>query len=45
MAYKTVEYERAGAAAIERLRDPVARVSSHYVVEEDGAVFRLLLPK
>jgi N-acetylmuramoyl-L-alanine amidase len=31
-----------GAAAIERLRDPVARVSSHYVVEEDGQVFRLV---
>ncbi|MFC0409186.1 N-acetylmuramoyl-L-alanine amidase [Roseomonas elaeocarpi] len=31
-----------GAAAIERLRDPVARVSSHYVVEEDGAIFRLV---
>ena len=25
-----------GAAAIARLRDPEARVSSHYVVEEDG---------
>ncbi|MDP3416497.1 N-acetylmuramoyl-L-alanine amidase [Falsiroseomonas sp.] len=31
-----------GAAAIARLRDPAARVSSHYVVEEDGAVFRLV---
>lgn len=31
-----------GEAAIARLRDPVARVSSHYVVEEDGAVFRLV---
>ena len=31
-----------GAAAIDRLRDPVARVSSHYVVEEDGAIFRLV---
>ncbi len=30
------------AAAIDRLRDPVARVSSHYVVDEDGAVFRLV---
>jgi len=28
--------------AIDRLRDPVARVSSHYVVDEDGAVFRLV---
>lgn len=31
-----------GAAALARLRDPLARVSSHYVVEEDGAVFRLV---
>jgi len=29
-------------AAIERLRDPVAKVSSHYVVDEDGAVYRLV---
>jgi N-acetylmuramoyl-L-alanine amidase len=28
--------------AIARLRDPLARVSSHYVVEEDGAVLRLV---
>jgi N-acetylmuramoyl-L-alanine amidase len=33
---------RSGAAAIARLRDPAARVSAHYVVEEDGAVFRLV---
>jgi N-acetylmuramoyl-L-alanine amidase len=33
---------QSGAAAIERLRDPVAKVSCHYVVEEDGAVFRLV---
>jgi len=33
---------RSGAEAIARLRDPQARVSSHYVVEEDGAVFRLV---
>ncbi|ATR22906.1 Anhydro-N-acetylmuramyl-tripeptide amidase [Roseomonas mucosa] len=31
-----------GAAAIARLRDPVAKVSSHYVVEEDGSIFRLV---
>ncbi len=30
------------AAALERLRDPAARVSSHYVVEEDGTVWRLV---
>ena len=29
-------------AAIERLRDPAARVSSHYVVEENGTVWRLV---
>ena len=30
-------------AAIDRLRDPQARVSSHYVVEEeDGTVWRLV---
>jgi N-acetylmuramoyl-L-alanine amidase len=28
--------------AIDRLRDPVAAVSSHYVVDEDGTVFRLV---
>ena len=33
---------QSGAAAIERLRDPVARVSSHYVVEEDGTIWRLV---
>ncbi|WP_372491059.1 N-acetylmuramoyl-L-alanine amidase [Falsiroseomonas oryziterrae] len=33
---------RSGAEAVARLRDPVARVSSHYVVEEDGTVFRLV---
>ena len=31
-----------GEAAIERLRDPQAKVSSHYVVEEDGRIFRLV---
>ena len=31
-----------GAAAIERLCDPASRVSSHYVVEEDGTVWRLV---
>ncbi len=30
------------AAAIARLRDPVAKVSSHYVVDEDGTVLRLV---
>lgn len=28
--------------AVDRLRDPKARVSSHYVVDEDGAVLRLV---
>ncbi len=31
-----------GSAAIARLCDPSAEVSSHYVVEEDGRVFRLV---
>lgn len=31
-----------GPAAIERLRDRAAKVSSHYVVEEDGRVFKLV---
>lgn len=31
-----------GAVALERLRDPAARVSAHYLVEEDGRVFRLV---
>lgn len=31
-----------GAAAVERLRDPAARVSAHYVVEEDGGVLALV---
>ncbi len=29
-------------AAIDRLRDPQARVSSHYVVDEDGTIWRLV---
>jgi len=33
---------RSGAEAIARLRDPASRVSSHYVVETDGAIFRLV---
>lgn len=33
---------QSGAAAIARLRDPASRVSAHYVVEEDGGVFRLV---
>ena len=31
-----------GAAALDRLRDTEARVSSHYLVEEDGRIFRLV---
>ncbi len=31
-----------GQAAIDRLRDPQAQVSSHYVVEEDGRIVRLV---
>jgi N-acetylmuramoyl-L-alanine amidase len=33
---------RTGPEALERLRDPQARVSSHYMVEEDGRIFRLV---
>jgi N-acetylmuramoyl-L-alanine amidase len=33
---------RSGQEAIARLGDPAAKVSAHYVVEEDGAVFRLV---
>ncbi|WP_198369532.1 N-acetylmuramoyl-L-alanine amidase [Roseomonas rosulenta] len=33
---------RTGAEAIARLRDPMAKVSSHYVVEEDGRIHRLV---
>ena len=31
-----------GEAALERLRDPVDEVSAHYLVEEDGRIFRLV---
>ncbi len=33
---------RGGPAALDRLRDPEAKVSSHYMVEEDGRIFRLV---
>jgi len=33
---------KTGEEALARLRDPEAKVSSHYVVEEDGRVFRLV---
>ena len=33
---------RTGQEAIDRMRDPISRVSSHYVVDEDGAVLRLV---
>ena len=33
---------KTGEEALARLRDPEARVSSHYMVEEDGRVFRLV---
>ena len=33
---------KTGEEALDRLRDPVAKVSSHYMVEEDGRVFRLV---
>lgn len=33
---------RDGLAALERLCDPVAAVSSHYLIDEDGRIFRLV---
>ena len=33
---------KSGAEAIERLCSEIARVSAHYVVEEDGRIFRLV---
>ncbi|THD59074.1 N-acetylmuramoyl-L-alanine amidase [Phenylobacterium sp.] len=33
---------KTGPEALDRLRDPVAKVSSHYMVEEDGRIFRLV---
>ena len=33
---------QSGEAAIERLCDPEAKVSSHYVVQEDGTIWRLV---
>jgi N-acetylmuramoyl-L-alanine amidase len=31
-----------GEAALERLRDPEAKVSAHYLIEADGRIFRLV---
>jgi N-acetylmuramoyl-L-alanine amidase len=33
---------KSAQAALDRLRDPAAKVSSHYVVDEDGTAFRLV---
>lgn len=33
---------RTGPDALARLRDPAAKVSAHYLVEEDGAIFQLV---
>jgi N-acetylmuramoyl-L-alanine amidase len=33
---------KTGAEALERLCDPAARVSAHYMVEEDGRIFQLV---
>lgn len=33
---------KTGPEALDRLRDPESKVSSHYVVEEDGRIFRLV---
>src|SRR5438270_1332285 len=32
---------RTGAEALERMCDPEAKVSAHYMIEEDGRVFQL----
>jgi len=31
-----------GAAALERMRDPDAKVSAHYMIEEDGHIYQLV---
>ena len=33
---------KTGAAALERMRDAEAKVSAHYMVEEDGHIFQLV---
>lgn len=33
---------KTAAEAVERLRDPEARVSAHYVIDEDGSILRLV---
>jgi N-acetylmuramoyl-L-alanine amidase len=33
---------RSGGEALDRLADPAAKVSAHYLIEEDGAVWRLV---
>ena len=33
---------KTGAEALERMRDPQAKVSAHYMVEEDGQIFQLV---
>jgi len=33
---------QSAAAALERLRDPAAKVSAHYVIDEDGAIYSLV---
>ena len=33
---------QSGAAALERMRDAEAKVSAHYMIEEDGRIFRLV---
>lgn len=34
---------KSGGDALARLRDPAAKVSSHYLVEEDGGIYRLVV--
>jgi N-acetylmuramoyl-L-alanine amidase len=44
LAYIVLHYTgmETGAAALERMCDPQAQVSAHYMVEEDGTVCRLV---
>jgi N-acetylmuramoyl-L-alanine amidase len=44
LAYIILHYTgmRSGAEALARLTDPTAKVSSHYLIEEDGRIFPLV---
>ena len=44
ISYLVLHYTgmESGAAALERMRDGDAKVSAHYMIEEDGRIFRLV---